>query len=84
MLKVHEVFLQRDKVRGPVRLRMVVDAGGVPHRIAIVQPLGYGLDASAVEAMAKWRFDPAMREGQAVAAGVVVQEQFEFVPAMRP
>jgi len=76
-------FAVRDKVQGPLQLRLVVDAGGVPRRIAVARPLGYGLDASAVEAMTKWRFAPGMREGSAVACGVAVEQQFSLVAAPR-
>ena len=69
-------FAERDRVKGTVLLRLVVDADGVPRRISIVQPLGYGLDERAVEAMAKWRFAPGTREGKAVATGVVVAQEF--------
>jgi TonB family protein len=69
-------FALRDKVQGAVQLRMVVDSNGVPQRIAIARPLGYGLDAEAVEAMTKWQFTPAMREGSPVAATVLGEEQF--------
>ena len=72
-------FAQRDKVQGAIQLRMVVDGEGVPHRISVAQPLGYGLDASGVEAMAKWRFTPGMRAGAPVATGVVVEQQFRLV-----
>ena len=58
---------------------MVVDAEGVPQRIVIARPLGYGLDARAVEAVAKWRFTPAMREGRPVAVSLVVNYDFKFV-----
>jgi periplasmic protein TonB len=56
-------FAVRDKVQGTLQLRVVVDASGVPQRIAISRPLGYGLDTSAVEAMTKWRFAPGMKDG---------------------
>jgi TonB family protein len=69
-------FAVRDKVQGSIQLRMVVDASGVPQRISVARPLGYGLDASAVDAMTKWRFSPATRGGSPVAAGVVVEQQF--------
>jgi TonB family protein len=72
-------FAVRDKVQGAVQLRMVVDSAGTPQRIVIARPLGYGLDASAVEAMTKWRFSPGTRGGTAVAAGMVVEEQFNLV-----
>jgi TonB family protein len=69
-------FAVRDKVQGTLQLRLVVDANGVPQRIAVSRPLGYGLDASAVEAMTKWRFAPGMKDGSPVATGVVVEQQF--------
>ena len=73
-------FAQRDKVQGTVLLRIVVDAEGVPHRISVARPLGYGLDESAVEAMAKWHFQPGMKDGRPVAAGIVVQQEFSPLP----
>jgi TonB family protein len=69
----------RDKVQGTLQLRLVVDAEGAPQRIAVSRPLGYGLDASAVEAMTKWRFSPGTRNGSAVATGMVVEQQFSVV-----
>jgi TonB family protein len=68
----------RDKVKGSVELRVVVDASGVPRRVAIVRPLGYGLDACAVEAVEKWRFAPGMKGGGPVATSMVVEQQFSF------
>jgi TonB family protein len=68
----------RDKVQGSVELRFVVDASGVPQRVTIVRPIGYGLDASAVEAVQKWRFTPGMKGGSPVATGIVVEQQFSF------
>ena len=74
---------RHDKVAGAVQLSMVVDASGVPQRIAVTRPLGYGLDARAAEAMAKWRFNPAMREGKPVPAGIVVNLDFVNAPPPR-
>ncbi|CAN5527753.1 hypothetical protein BH10ACI4_BH10ACI4_32260 [soil metagenome] len=75
---------EHDRVKGPVLLRMVVDTEGVPRRISVVQPLGYGLEQKAVEAMAKWRFTPGMRDGKPVATGVVVSQDFQYAaPAKR-
>jgi TonB family protein len=76
-------FAEHDKVHGPIRLRLVVDALGAPRRIAIAQPLGYGLDQQAVEAVKKWRFVPGVQGNTPVATGVVVQQDFEFVPVRR-
>jgi TonB family protein len=74
---------RHDNVKGQVQLRMVVDAQGVPQRIAVTRPLGYGLEERAAAAMAKWRFNPAIRAGQPVAAGIVVNLDFETAPPPR-
>jgi TonB family protein len=70
---------ERDRVHGTMQLRMVVDAQGVPQRLAVVRPLGYGLEERAVEAVGKWRFTPAMRQGQPVASALLLNYDFEFV-----
>jgi TonB family protein len=69
-----------DKVKGPIQLRFVVDTQGTPQRIFVVRPLGYGLEERAAEAIAKWRFTPALRAGQPVAAAIVVNLDFEVAP----
>jgi TonB family protein len=79
----YESFAQRDKVQGAVQMRLVVDANGVPQRIAVSRPLGYGLDASAVEAVKKWRFAAGMKDGNVVATGVLVEQQFSLMNAPR-
>lgn len=76
-------FAQRDKVQGTVQMRLVVDANGVPERIAVSRPLGYGLDASAVEAVKKWRFTSGIKDGNVVATGVLVEQQFSLMNVPR-
>jgi TonB family protein len=73
---------EKDRIHGVLQLRMVVDAQGVPQRIAIMRPLGYGLDERAVEAITKWRFTPAMRQGQPVASMFLFN--YEFVVVVPP
>ncbi len=69
-------FALHDKVKGQVQIRMVVDGSGVPQHLALTRPLGYGLDEKAAEAIAKWRFTPAMRAGQPVPSSIVVNLDF--------
>jgi TonB family protein len=76
-------FAVRDKVQGTLQLRLMVDANGVPQRISVARPLGYGLDAAAAEAMKRWRFAPGTRDRNAVATGVLVEQQFSLVNAPR-
>jgi TonB family protein len=77
-------FAVRDKVQGALQLRVVVNSTGEPTRISISKPLGYGLDAGAVEAMRKWRFAPGTRGGDPVATGVTVEQEFTLMSAPRP
>ena len=73
----------KDRVKGTVQLRLVVGADGVPRRIAIRQPLGYGLDERTVEAAAKYRFQPGMQDGKPVAMEVIVNQAFDVPPPPR-
>jgi TonB family protein len=74
-------FAVRDKVQGAIQLRLVVDPAGSTLRIAISRPLGYGLDAAAVDAMRKWRFSAGRRGGDPVATGIAVEQDFKLVGA---
>jgi TonB family protein len=75
----YHMIAARDHVAGIVKLRFVVDAQGEPKRIAIMQPIGYGLDEKAAEAVAKYRFTPATYKGKAMASNVSIDEEFKFV-----
>jgi TonB family protein len=72
-----------DKVNGVVVLRLVIDAQGVPQRIVVIRPLGYGLDERAAEALAKWRYNPAVRGDQPVAAAIQININFNNPPPPR-
>jgi TonB family protein len=78
----YTAFASRDRLNGLVRLRLVVNAQGLPQRIAIAQPLGYGLDERAIEAAAKFRFTPAMHNGAAAPSMVLLDQ--EYVPVTAP
>ena len=70
---------ERDKVQGTVQMLVVVDELGLPRHVAIARPLGYGMDAEAAEAVARWKWRPALRDGKAVAARVGVGQEFRLV-----
>ena len=72
-----------DHVKGMVQVKMVVGTDGVPRRIAIRQPLGYGLDARVVENLARYRFRPGMKDGKPVAVEMVVNQMFDVYPGPR-
>lgn len=66
--------------RGTVVVRVQVDAAGHPAGVALVQRSGSrDLDRAAMEAIRNWRFQPAQRDGHAVAGEIEVP--FDFKPA---
>jgi TonB family protein len=66
------------RYQGTVILWMVVNRDGLPRDINIVRPLGLGLDERAVEAVQKWRFDPATKDGQPIPAQVNIEVNFRL------
>ena len=64
---------------GTVVLRVEVDATGRPFGVALVQRSGSrDLDRAATEAVRRWKFTPAVRDGQAVPGTIEVP--FDFTP----
>ncbi|MGH9533262.1 MAG: energy transducer TonB [Terriglobales bacterium] len=57
---------KRARLTGKVVLSIFVGPDGRAHGIQIVQALGLGLDDAAVQAVRRWRFQPATVAGQAV------------------
>ena len=63
---------------GTVLVRVEVDTNGAPAGVALVQRSGSReLDRAAMEAVRNWRFMPAQRDGQAVAASLVIPIEFK-------
>lgn len=70
----------RAQLQGLVELEIVVLPDGSVGRVSIVRSLDtrFGLDAEAIKAVRRWRFDPARRAGKAVAARVGVELSFNL------
>lgn len=63
---------------GTVLVRVEVDADGMPAGVALVQRSGSrDLDRAAMEGVRAWRFQPAQRNGQAIAASLVIPIDFK-------
>jgi TonB family protein len=54
------------KREGTCVLAMIVGIDGKPRNIVVTKPLGMGLDEKAIEAVQKWKFEPALRYGKPV------------------
>jgi TonB family protein len=66
------------KFQGTCVLSLIVGPDGQVRDIKVIRALGKGLDAEAVEAVSKWKFQPATRDGEAVAVLIDVETQFHL------
>src|SRR5215472_14373689 len=64
---VYSEEARRARLQGVVGLDVVVGEDGRAQSIHVRQSLGLGLDENALAAVARWRFEPAMRDGRPVA-----------------
>jgi len=55
---------RRAKYQGVCIVSLIVDAQGNPQNPRVVRPLGMGLDEKALEAVRKYKFKPAMKDGK--------------------
>lgn len=55
---------RRAKYQGVVVITLIVDAQGNPQNPRVVRPLGMGLDEKALEAVRKYKFKPALKDGK--------------------
>ncbi len=68
---------RRDGVQGTVVIKVLVDEKGQPAEVRVVKSVA-GLDNAAVAAVARWTFTPAKKDGQPIAAWVMVPVKFEL------
>jgi TonB family protein len=59
-------------------VRLIVDTNGMAKDICVVREAGHGLDRKAVEAVAEWRFKPAIRDGQPVSVFLTTVINFKL------
>jgi len=64
------------KIEGTVVLGLTIDHDGLPQSIQVKKSLYPSLDQSAIEAVRKWRFEPALKNGQPVSMWVNVEVYF--------
>ena len=69
---------RRERISGTVLVSLVVDTNGMPTEIRVVRGAGYGLDEKAVQAVRQYRFKPATKDGQPVAAPISVEVMFRL------
>lgn len=67
-----------NKIQGVSVVALTVQADGVPTDVYTVKALGHGLDESAIAAVEKYRFKPAIKNGVPVAMPITVQVNFHI------
>jgi protein TonB len=69
---------QRAKISGDVLLTVTVGADGVVKNASVRRSLSPDLDESALQTVKTWRFDAALKDGQAVEATVQILMTFNI------
>lgn len=54
---------RKDRVQGLVMVTLIVDAHGMPQNLRILKPLPAGLSEAAIAAVQRYRFKPALKDG---------------------
>jgi TonB family protein len=67
------------KISGPVILMLVVGSDGVARDIQVKQSLDPGLDQSAINAVQRWKFQPGVKDGQAVDVMATIEVNFRLL-----
>jgi TonB family protein len=68
---------RRAKYQGVVLISLIVDAEGNPQNPRVIRALGMGLDEKALEAVRKYKFKPAMKDGK-TPVPVMIQVEVNF------
>jgi protein TonB len=66
------------RFQGAVILQIVVGADGRTRDVRVQRSVGMGLDQKAIEAVQRWRFEPAMKDGHPVATQVNIEVFFRL------
>ena len=66
------------KIEGIVVLRFTINHEGIPQSIQVKRALYPSLDQAAVEAVSKWRFEPAMKNGELVSMWMEAEVNFNL------
>ena len=69
---------RKAKVSGNVLVYLQVDANGKPTHVRVLRGIGLGLDEKAIEAVAQYKFKPAMENGKPVAVEMNVEVNFQI------
>ncbi|HET8668477.1 MAG TPA: energy transducer TonB [Terriglobales bacterium] len=69
---------RKAKYQGTVMLWVIIGPDGRAKELRVARSLGMGLDEKAMEAVRKWRFEPAKKDGHPVAVQVNIEVNFHL------
>jgi TonB family protein len=69
---------RKRRIMGTVVIQCVIRKDGIPDTSKIVKGLGYGLDESAINTIARWRFIPAIVDGRPVDTWANIEVSFHL------
>jgi TonB family protein len=70
---------RKARYQGVVVIAAEIGTDGRPHDLRVVRPLGLGLDEKAVEAVARWKFRPAIADGAPVPWPATIEVTFRLL-----
>lgn len=71
-------YAQKGEVAGVASYKVILDPQGKILAVAVYRPIGFGLDESAVAAIEKSAFTPAVKDGKAVPSVIDVAVNFRI------
>jgi len=70
---------RRNRIQGGVILEVLVHSdGSADPAIKVIRPIGFGLDAQAIDAARKWKFTPAIKNGTPVEGKLQIEIIFRL------
>ena len=69
---------RKAKLNGHVVLTFIVTPDGKPRDIRVVKSLSPGLDQKSIEAVSKWKFTPATKDGKPIAIEIQAETTFKI------
>ncbi|WP_254626709.1 TonB family protein, partial [Myxococcus sp. CA039A] len=69
---------EQARLEATVRLKLTLDDQGVVTEAEVLEPQGHGFDEAARQAALSFRFEPARREGVAVASRIAYSYEFRL------
>ncbi len=66
-------------LQGTEMVYVEIGLDGVPRNMAVVRPLGLGLDQNGLDAISQWRFQPAEKDGAPVTVSATIEVNWRLL-----